>query len=114
MEKQLSPEIRSNQTLQQIYQMLYGSVSRFKATISDLTEVARISKEIEEDVAPVTLEEVLGEVVKDLEQLLQQAVAKLETTLTCAPLPFSRKNLKSVLYNLLSNAIKYRSPDRKP
>jgi signal transduction histidine kinase len=94
--------------------LLNGSVSRFKATISDLTEVARISKESSEDVASVTLEEVLGEVVKDLEQQLEEAGVKLEVALDCTPLPFSRKNLKSILYNLISNAVKFRSPDRKP
>jgi signal transduction histidine kinase len=114
MEKQLSREISSNQTIQQIYQLLYGSVARFKATISDLTEVARISKESSEDVAAITFEEVLGEVVKDLEHQVQEAATKLEIMLNCEPLPFSRKNLKSVLYNLISNAVKYRSPDREP
>ena len=27
-------------------------------------------------------------------------------------IPFSKKNLRSILFNLLSNAVKYRSPDR--
>ena len=33
--------------------------------------------------------------------------------LDCEVVPFSRKNLRSVLYNLLSNALKYRSPQRE-
>jgi PAS domain S-box-containing protein len=114
MEKQLSQEISHNQTVQQIYQLLYGSVSRFKATIGDLTEVARISKESSEDVALITLAEILQEVLKDLEPQIQQAQAQVTVTLDCDDLLFSRKNLKSVLYNLISNALKYRSPDREP
>ena len=114
LEKQLGPSIRQNPTVEQIYGLLHNSVNRFKATIGDLTEVARISKESQEDVAPIVIEEVLREVIEDLGPQIGQARARLEVSLECPPVPFSRKNLKSVLYNLLSNAVKYRAPDREP
>ncbi len=105
LEKQLGSEVRQNQKVEQIYQLLNDSVTRFKATVKDLTEVAKISKESLTDVAGIPVEEVLGEVLKDLALPIQEAGAQLEVRLDCPAVHFSRKNLKSILYNLLSNAI---------
>jgi len=114
MERQLGKESGQNQTVQQIYGLLYASINRFKTTIGDLSEVARISKESQDDVAPIEIGEVLEEVLQDLAPQSQEIRARMEISLSCAPVSFSRKNLKSVLYNLLSNALKYRSPERAP
>jgi signal transduction histidine kinase len=89
-------------------------VNRFKATIQDLTEVARIGKESSEDVTSIAIATVFGEVQQDLTPQIAESGARLEISLDCPPLHFSRKNLKSILYNLLSNAVKYRSPEREP
>jgi signal transduction histidine kinase len=113
LERQLSRQTRQDETVEQIYKLLYSSVSRFKNTILDLTEVARISKESPEDLATIALGEVLGEVLEDLEPQIQQARAQVEVRLNGQEIPFSRKNLKSILYNLVSNAVKYRSPERE-
>jgi signal transduction histidine kinase len=113
LERQMGSETKQKQTVQEIYRLLYASVERFKLTIRDLTEVARISKESQEDVGVVTFGEVLEELLPDLEPQRAQTGARLEVRLGCEPVRFSRKNLKSILYNLLSNALKYRSPDRE-
>jgi PAS domain S-box-containing protein len=112
LERRLSPEIRQQVTIREIYQLLYSCVDRFKTTIHDLTEVARISKESQEDVDFIALADVLEQVRLDLEPQIAQAQAELEVNLDCPLLHFSRKNLKSILSNLLSNALKYRSPNR--
>jgi signal transduction histidine kinase len=114
LQRELGKDRPQVETTDQIYRLLYSSVDRFKATISDLTDVARISKESQEDVSLVSIARVLEEVTLDLAHQVQEAGARLEYKLDCPPIQFSRKNLKSVLYNLLSNAIKYRSPDRVP
>ncbi len=114
MERQLSREGFQKPAVGQIYQLLYNSVERFKTTIEDLTQVARISKESLEDVTAIAPKEVLGEVLLDLEAQIQQAGARLTLELDCPEINFSRKNLKSVFYNLLSNSLKYRSPERQP
>lgn len=100
--------------IKEMYGLIYSSITRFKTTIRDLTDVARISKESAEDVTLVLPDEIVGEVLLDLNAQIQEANARLEVRLACLPLRFSRKNLKSIIYNLLSNAIKYRSPDREP
>jgi PAS domain S-box-containing protein len=114
LERQLSGEIRQKEIVGQLYQMLYASVARFRKTINDLTEVARIGKESQEDVAIIPLADVLTEVRQDLEPQIREAGALIEENLTCPAVRFSRKNLKSILYNLVGNAVKYRSPDRPP
>jgi PAS domain S-box-containing protein len=113
MEKHLSPQTRQNQKVEQAYELLYESVGHFKATIRDLTEVVRISKASQADIASIPLEEVVEEVKKDLSPQIEEAQAHLEVMLHCTHITFSRKNLKSLLYNLLSNALHYRSADRQ-
>jgi PAS domain S-box-containing protein len=113
LEKQLDEQTRQKESVQQIYGLLYRSVNRFKSTIGDLTEVARISKESTEDVVSIALAEVLEEVLQDLAPQLGEAGTQVDTQLNCPEVRFSRKNLKSVLYNLVGNAVKYRSPDRE-
>jgi signal transduction histidine kinase len=114
LEKQLGKETLQQTRVQQMYELLYHSVNRFKSTIGDLTEVARIGKESTEDVASVDIGDMLREVLADLEMQLREAGVRLEHNIECPAIRFSRKNLKSILYNLLSNAVKYRSPDRRP
>jgi len=112
LERQIGTDVLQKEAVRQIYGLLNSSVNRFKTTIGDLTEVARISKESAEDVASLDLAQVLDEVLQDLEPQRQEARAQLTVQLHCQSLLFSRKNAKSVLYNLLSNAFKYRSPER--
>ncbi len=114
LQRQLSQKNPDQQEIGSIFGFLNESVSRFKATIADLTEVARISKESTEDIAPIDLKEMLEQVQLDLAPQIAEAIAQLDVKLDCPSIHFSRKNLKSILYNLLSNAVKYRSPDRTP
>jgi PAS domain S-box-containing protein len=113
LERQIGPEALQKDTVEKTCHLLDKQVNRFKATIADLTEVARISKESSEDATSINLTDVLEEVLGDLEPQRQEAGAQLTISLDCPAVFFSKKNLKSVLYNLLSNAIKYRSLDRK-
>jgi PAS domain S-box-containing protein len=114
LDRRLRPESHQDETVQQIFQMLNGSVNRFKTTIRDLTDVAKISKGDSGDADSLPLAGVLEEVLEDLRPQIQESQARLEIRLDCQMVHFSRKNLKSILYNLLSNALKYRSPDRLP
>ncbi len=89
------------------------SVERFKHTIEDLTEVARIQRSLGQETADVDV----AAMVADVAHLLQSEISGAGATLTVdtqeAPsFHFSRKNLNSILLNLLSNAIKYRDPAR--
>lgn len=95
--------------------MINESISRFKSTLKDLTEIAKIDNEEVSDESRVNLAEMLQEVKLTVSDLIQQYDAIIEEDFSRFPnLRFSRKNLRSILYNLVSNAIKYSSPERKP
>ncbi|MBW3544968.1 MAG: HAMP domain-containing histidine kinase, partial [Bacteroidetes bacterium] len=98
-----------------IQQMINASIDRFKKTLKELTEVAKVQNADVLDATELHFSELLAEVKSDIASDIAQSGALLETDFTKAPsIVYSRKNLRSILYNLISNAIKYRSPDRKP
>jgi signal transduction histidine kinase len=113
LEKRLGPEIGRNQVVTDLFEMLNKQVNRFKATIEDLTDVARIGQKSAQDVAGIELGPVLAEVLQGLEKEREEASAQIDINIDCSVVQFSRKNLRSIVYNLLSNAIKYRSPERQ-
>jgi PAS domain S-box-containing protein len=113
--RRIEPLAGGDQMLAKTFQMMAHSVTRFKETIADLTDVARIQKQTDEPAEPVSLTQTVRDTLLDLSLQIEESGARIELDLEAYPvLLFSRKNLKSVLYNLLSNAIKYRHPDRQP
>jgi len=112
---QIPEETLSSPQMSKVVQMIETSIERFKGTISDLSEIAKVQKEAKESIKKVNLEEVVNEVILDLELSIQQSEAEVITNIEdCPEIVFSPKNLRSIIYNLISNAIKYASPDRKP
>ncbi|NEM97135.1 sensor histidine kinase [Pontibacter burrus] len=98
-----------------IIQMISGSINRFKNTLLDLTEIAKVNYEDSAALEYVTFQDIMDDVklsVKDL--ILKNDATIVEDYIEAPGIHFSRKNLRSVLYNLLSNSLKYSSPDRKP
>lgn len=92
-----------------------ASVQRFKNTVEDLTEVARIQKSFEQEATLLQVTELVEEVKQLISFDIKAAEAVIEVDCSSAPqLYFSKRNFKSILYNLVSNAVKYRSPDRVP
>lgn len=102
------------QEVGEIMDRIYGSISRFKRTLFDLTEVAKVQEDTT-DKSDISFAEMLEEVKLTIKDLIREFKAEIIEDFSAAPtICFSRKNLRSVLYNLVSNAIKYSSPDRKP
>ncbi len=95
-----------------ILRMMGDAVERFKHTVEQLTDVARLERD-PGAVGPVSVAAVVRDVRLDLEPLVQAAAAHVAIDVAaCPPVPFSEKNLRSVVYNLLSNALKYRAAER--
>jgi signal transduction histidine kinase len=109
LQKKLSMTSESEQIL-----LKYAgeAISRLKQTISDLTEISRVQREIDTNVESVSFAEVFQEVSMDIAALITESGAVIHTDFQVQTLPYARKNLRSIIYNLLSNAIKYRSPDK--
>lgn len=101
--------------LSDLMDMVNESVVRFKNTLKDLTEVAKVQHEEVSDESKVSFGEMLEEVKLTITDLIEKYDAQIFEDFSQVPeINFSRKNLRSIIYNLVSNAIKYSSPERKP
>jgi signal transduction histidine kinase len=110
--KKLPPDNPQEPVFGKAVDLMRDAISRFKGTISDLTEITKIGK-ANEEITAVELPEVIRHVLLDLEDSIGEADAGVAVEVSqCPEIAFSRKNLHSIVYNLVSNAVKYRSPHR--
>jgi PAS domain S-box-containing protein len=102
-----------NDEVDMVIGMIQQSVDRFKETIKDLTEVAKVQNSGEEDLSEMSFHDMLEEVKLNIKILIDESNAVIQSEFTRAPvIYFSKKNLRSIIYNLVSNAIKYKSSER--
>jgi PAS domain S-box-containing protein len=111
IEKKVATE---DETLQDIIKMMKASVVKFQKTIKNLTEITKAQKNKEALLEDIVLDKALQDASMDIECLIHESGAVIETDFKVSTLHYAPANLRSILYNLLSNAIKYRSPDRTP
>jgi PAS domain S-box-containing protein len=113
MVETISEENKSNEEFSTILGLIEKSISRFKATILDLTEVSKAQKLPGEDIEEIPCAEIINNVQLTIPDQIKQANAEINIDVSeCGSIKFSRKNLQSIVYNLISNAIKYRDPER--
>lgn len=113
----LDPKIRISlsEREQDLLEMMHQSIKRFKKTIKDLTDIAQMQKELEEETAEtVFLKPLLLDLQADISNLLSQTGTQISAQLEVEEFGYNQKNLRSILHNLLTNAIKYGHPDRAP
>jgi PAS domain S-box-containing protein len=109
----LPKEIIESEAIKMVIELIQKSVDRFKRTVVDLTDVAKIQRESGEDTDQIDLSNIVKEVLLDIEVEIEEAGVQVFTELDPdATIHFSAKNIRSVIYNLISNALKYRSPER--
>jgi signal transduction histidine kinase len=109
----LPTDVRQNELVGHLLDLLNQTVTRFQTTINQLTDISRLQLAHTGPAEPV----VLATVIEDVRLDLAPAIAAAGTQLTVAVTPevvvsFSPANLRSIVYNLLSNAIKYRDSER--
>jgi PAS domain S-box-containing protein len=111
--KKLTRTLQLDEDQTQILSLIAASVSRLKSTIANLTQIAKVQKEEEEEQI-VSIYKVIQEVKQDIGSLLAATPVHIDTYLEVDEIRFAKKNLQSILYNLLSNAVKYASTERTP
>lgn len=110
----LSAEVQADEVVKKTLDMINASIERFKNTILELTDIARLQKG-EEIAEELDVAEIVREVELDIDGLILETGARVSVQLgECKGFYFSHKNFKSIVYNLLSNALKYHAPERKP
>lgn len=115
LEKKLQREGTLQEGSQKFIDMINQSVHRFRSTIQDLTEIAKVQKAFHEETTFVNFEEIIADVKSSIPELITASNAKIYVDTKQYPeINISKKNLKSIIYNLISNAIKYSSSEREP
>ena len=110
----LETQLLNDEETGKIYLLISQSLKRLKETISDLTEIAKIQKNINATIEAINIKRVIEDVKETIAPLIKETGAEITVELNnVSTIKFSKANFKSVLYNLISNAIKYHSPDRK-
>ncbi|MFT2009833.1 chemotaxis protein CheB [Pontibacter sp. 13R65] len=100
---------------QPLFNMIKDSISRFKNVIKDLTDIAKVQRDVDGAAEVVDLQEVINNVKLTVNDLLDKEQATLHIDIEeASKINFSKKNMYSILYNLVSNAVKYSAPERKP
>jgi PAS domain S-box-containing protein len=105
--------IQNNPEIENVLDMFNQSLARLKNTIHDLSEIAKVQKEVVEDEDVIHLNSVIESILADYKDLIKEKKITFLLDLKIDSITFSIKNTRSILTNLISNAIKYSSPDRE-
>lgn len=114
LERVVNPRQGASREVQQIMQMIYQSIGRFKNTIEDLTEISKIQKNLDAEISEVVISALIKDVLMSISEQVKdtRALIRVDTS-ACEKINFSKKDLQSIIFNLVSNALKYHSPERK-
>jgi len=92
--------------LDKFLKIINSSVKKFRALITDIATIGKIEGDTEMEL--VDVEEQINNIEWSLEDKIKSSGAVILRDLEVTQIPFSRKNLRSILYNLISNGIKFR------
>ena len=109
----LPVDVQQQPLINPLLGLLDNTVSRFRLTIEQLTELIRLQQTPAGPAQLVLLGPLVAAVQEDLGAEATAAQAQLEVTIPAElSIRFAPANLRSIVYNLLSNAFKYRDPAR--
>ena len=107
-------EVKIDEEYEQMVEMMFTSVDRFKKTILELTEISKVHKDDQHELELLELDDIFKEVTADIKDLINRKKAIIKTEFKIPAVRYYRKILRSTIYNLLSNAIKYSDGKRTP
>ncbi|HWZ14336.1 MAG TPA: chemotaxis protein CheB [Mucilaginibacter sp.] len=95
--------------LNKFLKIINTSIKKFRTLINDIATIGKIEGDTELEL--VDIEEQIDNIEWSLEDKIKLSGAVILRDLEVSHIPFSRKNLRSVLYNLISNGIKFKGDD---
>lgn len=115
LQESLQTDRIDSKDVNKLMQFIDISITKFRNTIQDLTDISKIQKQSEEDIKEINCAEVIEDVKFTIQDKISESKAEIKVNIPKSfKLKFSRKNFYSIVYNLLSNAIKYRNPSKSP
>ncbi len=97
----------SDPQLSKFLGIINSSIKKFRTLIQDLANIGRTENDILATEV-VDLAEITGDIEWSLENKIQQSGAVIHKAFDVGHIPFSKKNLRSIIYNLVSNAVKFK------
>jgi signal transduction histidine kinase len=102
-------------TIKDISREIYDAIHDLQMFYREMENIFRTAHLPEDPPEPVTINEVLNEVLNQLKPLINQEKVEITTDFSEGQAILIRRiSLKSILLNLLSNAIKYAKPGIPP
>lgn len=93
--------------LKEFMGIINHSVTKFSQLVKDIAFIAKV----ESDVNPqelVDIHELIDNIEWSLENKIKESGARIKRNILVPNLPFSRKNLRSIVFNIVANGIKFR------
>jgi len=97
----------SDAKLMEFLNVINNSVKKFRALITDIATIAKIENETKVKEI-VDLDEIIENIEWSLENKIKVSGAVITKRLGVRQIPFSKKNLRSILFNLISNGLKFK------
>ena len=86
------------------------SIKKFRELVTDIGTIAKVEGGMIKT-EMVDLDSLIGNIEWSLENKIKESGAKIIKNLKVSHIPFSKKNLRSIVYNLVSNGIKYKGEE---
>lgn len=97
----------------EFFTMMLSSVSKFKETVENLTEIYKVQQLHEDDIKLNNIQDLVDDAIKSLKDEIQMTNCEITTDFSrCPKIKFSIKSFTRILKNIISNAISFRSSDR--
>lgn len=83
------------------------SVQQFRTLVTDIATIAKIESDMNV-LEMVDMDVIISNVIWSLGDKIKKSAAVVNKAIEVNKIPFSKKNLRSIVYNLISNAIKFK------